>query len=484
MTYNKLYDNPIKIPFIAMVVVIMMMGLLLFSPAFRGLLLTTTERMPQDSHIIAEYLWALIWALILGASIIIWPVSNSDKVGLLWVWLAKCLVTLGFMLFYESHYYEFLDALSYYNVSVESNLATATVASKGVLGTSSIVIISWFHNRVLPDSYHLLKVSFSMVGFIGVYILYRSYIKFIQRENIRALYILALFPSVLFWSSILGKEPIILLGISLFIYGVIGWHRSLRYSYLLTILLGVVVTTVIRSWMGFILVAPLFVFAFPSQVVSKRVIFILFSIVLLIAPILFVLNTFHVKSIKDLAVSIEVVFDNLRVAGGTGVENKNIASALSPVNVQIDNASTPSPVNVQIDNASTPSPVNVQIDSIGKKILFLPKGILSALFKPLPGEVRNSFGLLAGIENVVLLILFAVAILRLRLTKLKNTMVLWSIIFILIWACFYGFVSYHNFGTAVRYRLQVLPVMLGLFFYLAIGASRPPTSESLQKEKV
>jgi hypothetical protein len=41
-----------------------------------------------------------------------------------------------------------------------------------------------------------------------------------------------------------------------------------------------------------------------------------------------------------------------------------------------------------------------------------------------------------------------------------------SLVVLLLWALSYAFVSSQNFGTAVRYRVQILPILLGLLLYL------------------
>jgi hypothetical protein len=41
-----------------------------------------------------------------------------------------------------------------------------------------------------------------------------------------------------------------------------------------------------------------------------------------------------------------------------------------------------------------------------------------------------------------------------------------SILTVLFWAMASGFVSYQNLGSSVRFRLQVLPIMLALLWYL------------------
>ena len=48
-----------------------------------------------------DYTVALIIAILIGLSIIIWPVQKQDKIHILWMWITKVFITLGFMLVYE-----------------------------------------------------------------------------------------------------------------------------------------------------------------------------------------------------------------------------------------------------------------------------------------------------------------------------------------------------------------------------------------------
>ncbi|MDQ3606039.1 MAG: hypothetical protein M3418_07635, partial [Gemmatimonadota bacterium] len=109
---------------------------------------------------------------------------------------------------------------------------------------------------------------------------------------------------------------------------------------------------------------------------------------------------------------------------------------------------------------------DVQFTSIGGMLAFLPIGAFRALFRPLPGEVMNPFGILAGFENLFLLALGALAFWRARLRRLGEPLVQWALLLILIWAAFYGFVS-SNLGAAVRFKLQILPVLLLLLLHLS-----------------
>src|SRR3569833_481803 len=61
------------------------------------------HNIPQPA-IEADYLLGVVLALLIGASIIAWPVPAEDRRAQGWLWLARCVVTLGFMLAYEWNY--------------------------------------------------------------------------------------------------------------------------------------------------------------------------------------------------------------------------------------------------------------------------------------------------------------------------------------------------------------------------------------------
>ena len=91
--------------------------------------------------------------------------------------------------------------------------------------------------------------------------------------------------------------------------------------------------------------------------------------------------------------------------------------------------------------------------------------LFQVLFRPFPGEVPGTVGLLAGLEGVVLLLMFIRVVYRSKLKDLKDPLVLWVIGIVMIWACTYSLIAY-NLGTIVRWRVQILPVFLGSLLYL------------------
>ena len=389
-------------------------------------LITLGKNIPQP-NLLWDYTIGLLWSIALGASILIWPVPTKDKPALLSLWLIKLLVTLGFMLVFES-YYSSLDSYYYFDTPRQPNFNWTEFKSTD--GTGNILRLVWLHYQFMPQSYHALKVTFAMIGLVAIYLFYRSAVLFLKREEISILYLLALFPSILFWTSIIGKEPTALLGIAIYTYGMIGWHQRKHWWYFFLLALGVTIGTFIRFWIGPILIIPVIVvFMLRRQKTFNKVTLIIVLGLAFCLAVFQIQNFFNIASIQDLLMSLNTLSRLWNYGGSAQV-------------------------------------INTDFTRIDQLITFIPFGAFTALFRPLPGEVLNPFGLLAGLENLLLLFLLSLAALRTRWKDFQNPLVLWATLLVLTWATVYSFISFQNLGAAVRFKLQILPILLGLLLYL------------------
>lgn len=399
---------------------------------YMDFVIASGQSIPQED-MATDYVIGIGWAVVLGISIFFWPVSSVNKKLLLWGWLAKMVVTLGFMLLYESHYG--LDAYWYFDDSRSGDFVWGGFDPVSI--NERIINIARFHQLLNLDSYHAIKISFAMFGLIGIYFFYQAVCIFLQRENKKIFFLFVLFPGILFWSSTLGKDPLVFLGIALYAYGVVGFFRLNRLSYLIAIAIGVILALFIRQWLGPIMLFPLFILSLRS--IRNRALSFVFIAVTIVA-VIFSLGPFMERF------KVEVLQDVMLSAGG----------------IMKGYVYTP---------GGSTQELNVEFGSAVSIIKFLPFGAFTSLFRPLPGEVMNPFGLLAGLENLLLLVLLVLAIKRTRFRELKEPLVMWAILFILTWALVHGIVSSANFGVAVRYKLQILPILLAVLLYL--GRRRP-----------
>lgn len=390
---------------------------------------------PQDD-LLFDYATACIWSVVFGLSIFSWPVPQEDKSMLVWAWVAKVFVVLGVMLLYENHY--FLDAYEYYErAMINSNFdwsvfwgtpegMTGAVKSSQIMANFILLL-----RPLLSDSYHSLKLGFSMVGLIAIYLFYRTAIVFLGDKNRRLFFALAFFPSILFWSSILGKEPITFLGMSLYAYGIVCLYKTQKRHYLTLVIMGIVLESLIRIWYGVIMVIPLTIFVLSGlKNKGMRLLFIaLFITVFCVFGESF-MNRFKIDALLDVLDSLSTVAQGY--------------------------ATTPGGSNIN---------VSIDLTSRSGIISYIPIGMFTALFRPLPGEVMNPFGFLTGLENLYLLILLYLSVKRTRLKELKNPLFLWAISLIFLWAFAHAFIL--NMGTLVRFKLQIMPVLFCLLLYLS-----------------
>jgi hypothetical protein len=103
-----------------------------------------------------------------------------------------------------------------------------------------------------------------------------------------------------------------------------------------------------------------------------------------------------------------------------------------------------------------------EFHTLSQMFMFAPGGMFTALFRPLPGEVRNLFGLLAGFENLFLVSLLLLAVRRFNFKLFRDPTILAATCLVVLWSFIYSFISYQNLGSAFRFRLQILPVLLSL----------------------
>lgn len=384
---------------------------------------------PTGLDITNEYLLGWIWALLLCVVLLVLPIANRTRLALLGLWIAKIATTLGFMLLYEGAYG--LDAWLYYFTAVTGT--DHVFAGNEYTGNTGIVNVISFLLYFQPTSYHATKVSFAFIGLAGSFAFYRAFVIYLGREDLRILLFLGLFPSILFWSSILGKDPITYFGVGLYAIGVVDILKNHRPRYLIFVFGGIALAAWIRVWYVVLLGVPLSI----ALLFDKR----FRAIILGVFPVVLALGVLFSARIEDilLGYGLSLSLDVLKTLENVGNTFATDASA----------------------TIGTPP----DLSSFSSLLLSLPNGIVAMLFRPLPGEVMNPFGLLVGIENLGILFLLWRAIRNFSFKKV-DCVLLWAMLYVLGWAAFHGLIIL-NFGSSVRFRLNMLPLLIGPLAYLA-----------------
>ncbi len=94
-------------------------------------------------------------------------------------------------------------------------------------------------------------------------------------------------------------------------------------------------------------------------------------------------------------------------------------------------------------------------------IYYAPKAISSAIFRPFIGEINTPEYGLAGLENLLVLVIATLALFTFRQNKpaLPATLVLSLLIYVVVVAALIGF-STANLGSVSRYKVAFMPFLL------------------------
>lgn len=412
-------------------------------------------RIETQPEIEFDYVMGVFWWCVFAIAIATF--GGRDRKMLLFAWIGKFFVVLVAMLVYEWHYG--LDAISYHESSktgyydylypgfdFREDLVPSINPIQdeygrplGGIGTENFVRFVLIVSSLTGPFYHAIKVAFAFLGLVGIWWFYRAVVAAIGRPLRPAFYLLAFFPSILFWSSIFGKDPLQFFFLGLYAYGGALWLAQGRLSGYWLIGIGLLGSYLLRPWISGMAAASLLLAFLLSKCRLWQIVLMGLS---LIATVLLVddLGSIGVPVGLDLAIFLQHMSDlqdGLMTSGGGSIGGELI-----------------------------------DLSSGQSFAANLPLVIFTGLFRPLPFDIRNPFIALAAIENTVVLVLALVALYHFRLVYLRDPLVLWPSFYALIWAVFYGFLVMGNFGAGARYKLQVWPFLALVVVCLAHSKGR------------
>jgi hypothetical protein len=433
-------------------------------------------RIPQP-HLGLDYAMGVFWWVIIAIAICTF--TRESRQMLLWAWTGKFFVVLIAMLFYEQYYY--LDGYAYFErhmirgywewsvIDFRKDMLPSLQplqvpgddgppVSYGI-GFDNTLRFMLLLGKLTGPFYHAMKVGCAFLGLLGAWWFYRAIVVALGRPYPSAFYLLAFFPSIIFWSSILGKDPIQFLFLGLYAYGGAVWLVEGRLTSVWFIGAGLFGAYLLRPWIGLMGGAALFLATLLGRSRGWQI-----GVMLVVCgPILFVVAD-HASSLLNISPtqSSSVISSTLQVGALEVLQSK--AEGFS--------------ADTQRFGGSGADITN--LTSGGSLDAALPLIMFSGLFRPLPFDITNPFTALAAVENTAVLLLAIVALFRFRLAYIRDPLLLWLIIYALMWTAFYGFIVLANFGSGVRYKLQVWPFLLMAILLLthkegrALLASRIP----------
>lgn len=407
-----------------------------------------------------DYVMGLFWWAILAIALFVFG-GESHRM-LLVAWLGKLFVTLAAMLVYERFYS--LDSYGYYNlqytgqhwmypgIDFRDDLLPSTVGSvtkssqSGGIGLENTIRVMLLLSFITGPFYHAMKVWTAFMGLLGIWFFYRAVVTALGRPVPPVFYVLAFFPSVIFWGSTLGKDPIQLLFLGLYAYGGAMLIAEGRLSAVGFLGVGLFGAYLLRPWMAGMAAGTLFIALLLGQCRRSQKVSALILVVVVAAvawPFLARLGL----NLNDFGLMIAL----------EALETKGMGYAHATQQAKITGSMT---------GGLGGSGEDI-LDVTGQMLTTpLPVAMFGGLFRPLPFDVTNPFTAMVAVENTAVLIAAASALFHFRLTYFRNPLLLWLLLFCLAWTTLYGYIVLANFGSGVRYKLQVWPFLLLLLICL------------------
>lgn len=372
-----------------------------------------------------DYFVGACLGLLLGLVPLILPIPQGLRPIFIFCWTIKVMTALFILPIYEYFYGLDLDGYFFFGDMPGMPLTPESSA----MGTWHVRMFAWMVFKVIGPSYHGGKILFAFIGFLGIYLTYRGAVRFMKQERPFLLVLTTLAPTCLFWSTTLGKDPIVLFAIGLYAYGCLAIFTDFKAKHLLSISVGIIIASLIRNYFLPIMSIPL-ALGYITQ--TRRPAVRLMAFPLIAAAVLYSFIAFSGRMKVDSFDTFIAYQSKVASDWGGGGSSFTLPIITSAVMLPI----------------------------------VAPMAIFTALFRPTLFEAHNGFSLAAAIDNTILLVLFVYALSRSRLKEFFQTGTLWMSSFVVLWSVMYG-VGTGNLGAISRFKIQVLPIFGTLLFYLA-----------------
>lgn len=305
--------------------------------------------------------------------------------------------------------------------------------SKTMLRFNAICMLFSFGN------YHVHTIFMSMFSFVGGLYLFKAFYPFLKDKKHLLLIAIFCIPSVIFYSSGVLKEGVLMAGLGLFFYGILNLKTSFKKpKYWILMLIGTLILLIMKIYVIMCLAPALFYYMSSPWVIPKRPIiwFISFHI-LAFAGLYFISVIWPEKDIFYMLYKKKDDFSNvaMQYEAGSFIKTPDLL----------------------------PTPVSF--------ILYIPFAIYTVIMRPYLWEEGSALVKIAGLENLFLFICMLVPFLTFKKRSMEEKRLTnFLIIFIFYLYILIGFTT-PVLGALARYKVPALPFIL-IVCLLCIDTSR------------
>ncbi len=312
-----------------------------------------------------------------------------------------------------------------------------------------VIKIAAFFGLFCFGTYSSIAVLFACLSFTGMWAAYITFLKKYPKLEFPLAIALLFLPSVFFWGSGLMKDTLAI--------AALGWLFYSFYNLFIT--------------------KQRIIFSFIVLLITFYALYVLRVFVLLsfLPPAILWVFLHKSKNIKSQIVRW-IARPLLLIIGVTGAYYVGINLTKGDVKYDVDEIGRRTKINseylyrISLQEGGSAYYLGEMDGSFMGMIKLAPKALFVTLFRPFLWEIKNLMMLLSAIEALFFLLLTARLIISPGLLAsfriiLQEPMLAFCITYSIILAIAVGLNSY-NFGSLVRYKIQILPFFLSSILIL------------------
>ena len=289
--------------------------------------------------------------------------------------------------------------------------------------------------------FNVHTVFLCFLSLIGLTAIYKTFSPLLQDKKSELTFVVFLIPSVLFWGSGVLKEGIILFAMGLLIYNI--YHLKNSKSILVS-LASILILAACKAYVLFALLPGLLLISWLNQSNNNKT--GLKYIIILTMCLAIGLNIDKITPFENpLETLSNKQKDFIELANGTTLDAnfKKVATPNSAINI----------------NRIEPTILSVLKNS--------PQAIINCFFRPFLWEIKSPLMLIAGLENILLLIALIFSLIFIKpIATIPLKEIIFCLSFVFILFTIIG-ISTPIIGAIARYKVPALPfLMIGFLFII------------------
>jgi hypothetical protein len=276
--------------------------------------------------------------------------------------------------------------------------------------------------------YHVHTLVLSMLSFIGLTGIYRSFSTVFQNKKNELIVSCFLIPSVLFWGSGILKESILLFGIGVFFYSfTFVLNSEKKPIYFLSALFSLGLLAITKTYVLIVIIPSIISWITVQHFKIKKI-----GLAFFVINIGLIIGAFNLK----------YVHPSLDVRGNLKYKQRDF-------------------INVARDTkAGSTISIGKLDDSAYSYIKNIPNSLINGLFRPTIIDISNVFSLLSAIENILILFLFVLPMFFFQKpSKIQLPYIYFSIYFSVLLTILIG-LTVPVLGAIVRYKVPFMPFII------------------------